>query len=261
VDTQRRLRGHAFLPPKRVLDKVPGAYATENVEAEDKTIIAHYFTGGADYYIAEMWQERGEEEEPSRWMAFGYARLASHPEGQEWGYLDLDELEQVRGRTTQGLPVLVERDMHWEPTPFSQITGVEHPAEARGPQPDAGGVVNPETQHGTFAEPDAEVTSRLGEEPGSRAPHMQCPECEAPAVSHLATDPVPRQAHGLNRPEWSHADGSALCPVIGTSGSYEPAQPSARRAATDPSIEHEDPPVATRPLRPAPAADYEPEAG
>ena len=143
MDTQRRLRGHAFLPPRKVLDKAPGAYATENIAAEDKTIIAHYFSGGADYYIAEMWQEPGEEGEPSRWMAFGYARLASHPEGQEWGYLDLDELEQVRGRTPQGLPVIVERDMHWEPVPFSQITGVEHPAKARGQQPDAGGVGQP----------------------------------------------------------------------------------------------------------------------
>jgi hypothetical protein len=94
MDTQRRLRGHAFLPPRRVLDKAPAAYATENIAAEDKTIIAHYFSGGADYYIAEMWQEPGEVGEPSRWMAFGYARLASHPEGQEWGYLDLGEVHK-----------------------------------------------------------------------------------------------------------------------------------------------------------------------
>jgi len=194
-------------------------------------------------------------------MAFGYARLASHPEGQEWGYLDLDELEQARGRTPQGLPVLVERDMHWEPTPFSEINGVEHPAEARGPQPDTGSVVNPETSHGIFAEPGAEVTGRSGQKPGSRAPQMQCPECEEPVVNQSATDPVPWEAHGLDRPEWSHADGSALCPVIGASGSYEPAQPSARRAALAPRIEHEDPPVATRAPQPAPDVDYEPEAG
>jgi len=262
MDTQRRLRGHAFLPPKRVLDKAPAAYATENIGAEDKTIIAHYFSGGADYYIAEMWQEPGEEGEPSRWMAFGYARLASHPEGQEWGYLDLDELEQVRGRTPQGLPVIVERDMHWDPTPFSQIKGVEHPAKARGPQPDTGSVVNPEMRPGSVAEPGAEVADRPGEEqPGGRAPQVQCPECEEPAVNHPATDHVPWGAHGLDRPEWSHADGSALCPVIGTSGSYEPARPSARRAVLGLRIEHEDPPVATRAPRSCLGTDYEPEAG
>ena len=90
---------------------------------------------------------------------------------------------------------------------------------------------------------------------------MQCPECEEPAVNHPARDRVPWEAHGLDRPEWSHADGSALCPVIGTSGSYEPAQPSARRAAPGPRIEHEDPPVAARAPRSGPTADYEPEAG
>ena len=261
MDTQRRLRGHAFLPPMRVLDMVPGAYATEDIAAEDKTIIAHYFSGGTDYYIAEMWQEPGADGEPSRWMAFGYARLASHPEGQEWGYLDLDELEQVRGRTPQGLPVIVERDIHWDPTPFSQIKGVEHPAEAYDPERDAGGVVGPETQHGTFDEPDAEITGRPGEDPGVRAPQMQCPECDEPAVNQSATEPVPWETHGLDRPEWSHADGSALCPVIGTSGSYEPAQPRVRRAALGPRIEHEDPPVAGRAPRSRSAADYEPEAG
>ena len=90
---------------------------------------------------------------------------------------------------------------------------------------------------------------------------MQCPECEEPAVNHPATDHVPWEAHGLDRPEWSHTDGSALCPVIGASGSYEPAQPSARRAAPGPRIEHENPPAATRALQRARAADYEPEAG
>ena len=261
MDTQRRLRGHAFLPPKKVLDKAPAAYATEDIAAEDKTIIAHYFSGGADYYIAEMWQEPGDDGEPGRWMAFGYARLASHPEGQEWGYLDLDELEQVRGRTSHGLPVLVERDMHWDPTPLSQIKGVEHPARARGPQPDTEGVVNPETRSGTDAEPGTEFAGRLGEKPGGRALQMQCPACKEPAVNQPATDPVPWGAHGLDHPEWSHADGSALCPFIGRSGSYEPAQPSARDAAPGPRVEHEYPTVARRAPRSEPAADYEPEAG
>ena len=243
-----------------MLAKAPAAYATETIAAEDKTIIAHYFSGGADYYIAEMWQEPGDEGEPSRWMAFGYARLASHPEGQEWGYLDLDELEQVRGRTPQGLPVIVERDMHWEPTPFRQITGVEHPAEAHGPQPDTG-VVSPESRPDTVTEPGAESSGRPGEEPGGSALQMQCPECEEPAVNHPATDRVPWVAHGLDRPEWSHADGSVLCAVIGSSGLYEPAQPSARRAVPDLHRRHADPPVATRVPRPDPTADYEPEAG
>ena len=261
MDAQRRLRGHAFLPSRRVLDKAPGAYATEDVAAEDKTIIAHYFSASVDYYIAEMWQEPGEEGEPSRWMAFGYARLASHPEGQEWGYLDLDELEQVRGRTPQGLPVIVERDLHWDPMPVSQITGVELPAQAYGPLPDTGGVVGAETRPDTVAESGAVITSCPGEEPGGRAPQMQCPECAEAAVNRPATDRVPWEAHGLDRPEWSHPDDSALCPVVGPSGSYEPAQPIARAAALRRPIEHEDLSAALRGSRPELATDYEPEAG
>jgi hypothetical protein len=51
-----------------------------------------------------------------------------------------------------------------------------------------------------------------------------CPECGEPAVHQPPTDLTPWQAHGRERPWWSHADGSALCPVTGPDG-YEPATP------------------------------------
>ncbi len=143
MDTQKRLRGHAFLPPKKVLEKAPGACATERIPFEDKQIVAHYFSGGADYWIAEIWQEPPEEGEAGgQWLGFGYAKLASQPEGQEWGIISLTELEGVRGRTPQGLPVIVERDMHWQPVKFSEIAGVDHPAQreaeaAAEPEPEA----------------------------------------------------------------------------------------------------------------------------
>ena len=71
-----------------------------------------------------------------------------------------------------------------------------------------------ETQHGTSGGLDAEFTGRPGEKPGSKAPQMQCSECEEPALHYSATDPVPWEPHGLHHPEWSHADGLALCAVI-----------------------------------------------
>ena len=156
--------------------------------------------------------------------------------------------------------MIVERDMHWEPTPFSQITGVEHPAEARGPQPDTGRVVSPERSMTPLLDPAPRSQARPGEKPGSKAPHLQCPECEEPAINHSATDSVPWEAHGLDRPEWAHADGSALCPVIGTSDRYEPAQPSARRAVPDCPGGTPIRQRATRIPRLAHAGDYEPEA-
>jgi hypothetical protein len=59
---------------------------------------------------------------------------------------------------------------------------------------------------------------------------MECPECGEDAVNQPSTDQVPWEAHGLEAPQWSHRDGSSLCPVIGDSGGYEPAQPRQRVA-------------------------------
>jgi hypothetical protein len=41
----------------------------------------------------------------------------------------------------------------------------------------------------------------------------QCPECGEDAVHRSATNLVPWEAHGMERPGWSHRDGSSLCPV------------------------------------------------
>ena len=109
-ETQRKRRGHAFLPPKAVLAKIPKLYGTENTEAGDKIIWVHYFSASSDHYIAELDPETGE--------AYGYAKLAAYPEGAEWGYVSLPELEQVN--VHHGL-VIVERDMFWEPKKFSEI--------------------------------------------------------------------------------------------------------------------------------------------
>jgi Protein of unknown function (DUF2958) len=109
-ETQRARRGHAFLPPKAVLSKIPALYATEKTDPDDKIIHAHYFSAGSDHYVAELDPETGE--------AFGYARLAAFPEGAEWGYFDLSELEQVNAH---GGLVIVERDCHWQPRKFSEI--------------------------------------------------------------------------------------------------------------------------------------------
>src|SRR5258708_3486221 len=56
----------------------------------------------------------------------------------------------------------------------------------------------------------------------------ECPECGEEAVNQPTTDLVPWEAHGLEHPQWSHRDGSSLCPVVGPSGGYEPAQPRER---------------------------------
>ena len=108
LETQRKRRGHNFLPPKTV--KVPGIMATDGIPVADKSIPLHYFCASGDWYIAEADFETGE--------AFGYAKLAAYPDGAEWGYIDLNELEQLN---VHGGLVIVERDCYWTPVKFSDI--------------------------------------------------------------------------------------------------------------------------------------------
>src|SRR5262245_55948547 len=53
VDTQRRRRGHMFLPPVVVRRDTPELGATEGTPFDGKTLHAHYFVNGWDWYVAE----------------------------------------------------------------------------------------------------------------------------------------------------------------------------------------------------------------
>jgi hypothetical protein len=111
TETQRRLRGHDFLPPPGERGRIPGERATEGVPLAEKVIRIHYFCASADWWIAEIWPEDG------LWMAFGYAQFASMPECAEWGLISLNELEELRVMAGP-LPIIVERDLYWTPVPF-----------------------------------------------------------------------------------------------------------------------------------------------
>ena len=75
---------------------------------------------------------------------------------------------------------------------------------------------------------------------------MACPECGEDAQPQPPADLVNWQAHGIDPPGWSHRDGSALCPVIGPSGGYQPAQPTVTRPEPDPHTARLDPPATMR---------------
>jgi hypothetical protein len=132
VETQRELRGHDFLPSDAELAEIPGVYATEDTPGPLKKIRLHYFTAVADWWLTEVWlEDAGDDVDPPLWMAFGYVRFASIPDGAEWGYVSLNELEQLKVThrptddpiltvlTDVGLVVpkviIVERDLSWEP--------------------------------------------------------------------------------------------------------------------------------------------------
>ncbi|MEV6817812.1 hypothetical protein AB0M72_03560 [Nocardiopsis dassonvillei] len=151
VETQRELRGHDFLPSDAELAKIPGAYETEDVRESFKKVHLHYFTASVDWWLVEVWQENaGVTEEPPQWMGFGYTRFANHPEGAEWGYISLNELEglnvQKRPDSSDPLlltlvelgllvptPIIVERDLNWKPKlAHKAIPGIPAPADDCG---------------------------------------------------------------------------------------------------------------------------------
>lgn len=113
TETHRQKRGHDFYPDD--IDTWPAMYATEEVAAPDKRIVAKYFGPAGDWWITEIDQRTGE--------AFGYAQLAGMQDMAEWGYIDMSELESLtaplRIRTGDGTVatasvVAVERDLDFE---------------------------------------------------------------------------------------------------------------------------------------------------
>lgn len=100
------LRGHELLPDElRAL--IPDLYSTDGVPFGDKTVFVKYFCGSATWYIAEV--GTGDERD----LAFGHCDLGlGFP---EWGYVSLAELRELIVRTPQGLGLVVERDLHFEP--------------------------------------------------------------------------------------------------------------------------------------------------
>lgn len=98
-------RGHKFVT-KEMMTTIPDLYATEDTPMESKTLYAHYFLGGCDWYVAELDKATGE--------AFGHADLVmGFP---EWGYFSLVELEA----TTFPLHQVVERELDFTPCTLAE---------------------------------------------------------------------------------------------------------------------------------------------
>jgi DUF2958 family protein len=118
LTSQRRLRGHDFLPPKTLLERIPKLDATAEQDPAEIIIWLHYFGPAGDWWISEI--------DPAEGLAFGYVRLAACPEFAEWGSIGLAELEALTvtvplaGRALT--VVAVERDRHWKPVKFRDAT-------------------------------------------------------------------------------------------------------------------------------------------
>ena len=106
-ETQRRRRGHRFTPPIADTRAIPALYATESTPTTAKTLHLHYFVGGHDWYVAEVDRQTGE--------AFGLTVVNGEA---EWGYFDLNALEQVNVR---GGLLVVERDCWFDKAPAATV--------------------------------------------------------------------------------------------------------------------------------------------
>lgn len=95
---------YVYLPPWM---EVPRLYATEGVSLREKVVCVGLFdlTGSWTWFVCEYDYEKD--------LAFGLV----HGFEKEWGYIDMRELREVRGR--MGLPI--ERDVHWQPVTYGEM--------------------------------------------------------------------------------------------------------------------------------------------
>ena len=93
--------------------RLPPLYSQEGVK--DPTVHAKFFTPDSNW----TWYVTEGRPEADDFLFFGY--VIGHEE--EWGYFVLSELESARGPL--GLPI--ERDLHFQSGPFSQVMERERP--------------------------------------------------------------------------------------------------------------------------------------
>ena len=91
--------------------QLPRLYEQENIA--DPTIYAKFFTPDSSW----TWYVTEGEEDGGDFRFFGFVVGLE----KEWGYFVLSELLSVRG----GLGLPIERDLYFEPRPFSQVREVE----------------------------------------------------------------------------------------------------------------------------------------
>ena len=94
---------------KSELDQIPTLWQTEGIPLEDKLIYAHLFINGCDWYIVEYDKENE--------LFFCFAILNSDFINAEWGYVDYEELKEIK--TAAGIEV--DRELFWHIRPVKEI--------------------------------------------------------------------------------------------------------------------------------------------
>lgn len=103
-------------PTEERLMQLPRLYTTEETTWQNKIIHEHFFIFDCDWYMAEY--------SPQERNFFGYAILNGDLNNSEWGYINFDEMRDIR---VNGIEV--DRDLHWR---VRQAGEVEKIVEAHG---------------------------------------------------------------------------------------------------------------------------------
>lgn len=98
---------------KTIEKKLPKLYSTEDVPTQDKVVVAKFFdpTGRGTWYAVEG-ERQGDD-----FLCFGFTKSPLGEDCDEWGYFSMNELQAARGHLGLGM----ERDIHFQPTKFSEI--------------------------------------------------------------------------------------------------------------------------------------------
>jgi hypothetical protein len=131
-ETNRKLRGHAFLPGAKELAKLPKPHAQDKAPAPERIAHLHYFGGPFDLWVVEGQPDLEDPEDPD-FEFFGYVALSHMPEGAEWGYQSARYLERQVLTGPPGLSFVIERDCYWDPRPMWQCerSGLTLPGAGR----------------------------------------------------------------------------------------------------------------------------------
>lgn len=100
------------LLPTELRSKLPPLYSQENVK--DPVVHIKFFTPDSNW----TWYATEGSQEDDDFVFFGY--VVGHE--KEWGYFVLSEMARTSG--PRGFPI--ERDLYFEPGPFSQVMTREH---------------------------------------------------------------------------------------------------------------------------------------
>ena len=100
------------LLPAEVRKQLPPLYSQEGTQ--DPVAVLKFFTPDSNW----TWYATEGSEQDEDFLFFGYVIGFE----REWGYFTLSELAAAKGPL--GLPI--ERDLHFEPRPISQILAAEN---------------------------------------------------------------------------------------------------------------------------------------